>query len=250
MSATFNVLVILAAVATLSSAQFASQLRKCRVDNKEKLNTCLNQTLSDLRPYLSTGIQELSLPPLEPMRIKTIEFRQQQGAVTMQATFNDVTVTGISNFTATFINADPVLRELTVALYIPEMAITGFYILDGQIFLFPARGSGEFWANFKGVDATGTSMMSIETQEDGTERLRISNTNIDFTIEHLRMHLTDLFNGDEILGRAANLFINENGREILQEVKPQVVARLNEMVGKVMNDALSQLPVSAFLVQN
>lgn len=45
-----------------------------------------------------------------------------------------------------------------------------------------------------------------------------------------------------------NRFINENGREILREVKPQVVVRLNDMVQKVMNDALSQLPVSAFLV--
>lgn len=33
----------------------AQQLRKCRVDNKEKLNSCLNQTLNDLRPFLPTG---------------------------------------------------------------------------------------------------------------------------------------------------------------------------------------------------
>lgn len=248
MAVTVNAVVLLVVAVTFSSAtQFASQLRKCSVDNKERLNTCLNQTLNDLRPFLSTGIPELSLPPLEPMYIKTIEFRQGDGPVTIQSTFNEVTVTGLSNFTTNYINADPVRQELTVALYVPEMKVTGLYTLDGQVFLFPARGSGEFWANFRGVDAQGTSQLTIEASPDGTERLRVSNTNIDFTIEHLKIHLNDLFNGDSILGRAANLFINDNGREILREVKPQVVVRLNDMVQKVMNDALSQLPVSAFL---
>lgn len=246
---TVGAVVLLAAMVTLSSAtEFAQQLRKCRVDNKEKLNSCLNQTLHDLRPFLPTGIPELSLPPLEPMQIPSIEFRQGQGAVTIKSTFTQVKVTGLSNYSTTSINADPVQQVLTVGLHVPEMMITGLYKLDGRLFLFPVRGSGDFWANFKGVDATGTSQLSVETQADGSDRLRVTNTDIDFTIEHLRMHLSDLFNGDPLLGRAVNRFINDNGREILREVKPQVVVRLNDVVQEVMNDALSQLPVSAFLV--
>lgn len=39
-------------------------------------------------------------------------------------------------------------QQLTVGLYVPEMLVTGFYRLDGRLFLFPIRGSGDFWANF------------------------------------------------------------------------------------------------------
>lgn len=244
-------IVVMAAVSLGTATQFASTLRKCRVNDNVALNLCLRQTFEDIRPSLRTGIPELSLPPLEPMSLQRIVFRQGDGGViSVSSTFNNVIVSGLSNFTTTYIDANPNSRTLRIGLRIPSLRVTGLYHLTGQFFFLPAEGKGDFWANFDGVDASGTSRINIITGADGQERLRVSQTNIDFTIRDLSIHLNNLFNGDELLGPATNLFLNDNGQEILRDLKPEVMRLLNELVQKVMNDAFSQLPVSSFIQTN
>ncbi|XP_045626413.1 protein takeout [Procambarus clarkii] len=250
MSVIVNLVALLSLAAVAMTAEFVSQLRKCRVDVKVELDECLKQSLEDLRPTFRTGIRELSLPPLEPMSINSIVFNQGAGAVAVEATFTQVKVTGLSNFTTKFVDADPTAEKLTVSLYVPELDITGQYNLKGQIFFLPVTGSGPFVANFKGVDATGDSQLKVARGGDGVDRLSVTNTNIDFTIRDLNLRLDNLFNGDPVLSRTMNLFLNDNGQEILQDVKPEVTRQLNDLVQKVMNDALSQLPVSSFLHTN
>lgn len=250
MSFFYNFAIVLSIAAMAMATEFASQLRKCRVDDNVQLNSCLQQTLEDLRPYLKTGIRELNLPPLEPMHIQRIVFSQGDTGVKVESVFTQVKVTGLSNFTTRFINADPERQQLTVGLSVPRLYVAGDYNLHGNIILLPISGSGTFWADFMGVEATGTSQMNIMTNPAGVQQLRVSQTNVDFTIANMKIHLNNLFNGDKILEETMNLFLNDHGREILQDVKPEVTVRLNELVQKVMNDALSQLPVSAFLITN
>lgn len=247
MSVIVRLLALLSLTTLAMPAEFVSHLRKCRVDNKVELDSCLMQSLEDLRPTFRTGIPELSLQPLEPMSINSIVFRRGEGAVAVESTFTNVEVTGLSNFSTKFIDAIPTTEQLTVGLYVPQLHITGQYIINGQIFFLPVSGSGPFWADFKGVDATGDSQLRVTRNADGVDRLKVTNMNIDFTIRDLKLHLDNLFNGDPILAQTMNLFLNDNGQEILQDIKPEVTRQLNELVQKVMDDALSQLPVTAIL---
>ncbi|XP_068214566.1 protein takeout-like [Palaemon carinicauda] len=228
----------------------ASQLRKCRVGKKVALNDCLKQTLEDLRPSLRTGIPELNLPRLEPMQVPNLVFQQRDGGVTIESTFTDLTVTGLSQFTTTLIDADPVTNTFRVGLNIPQLKIVGTYNLNGRVFILPIIGDGPFNALLNDVIVSGQGNVRVHRSASGTEHLRISGTAIDFTIHRLNIKLDNLFNGDPILGQTVNLFVNQNSQEILRDVKPEVTRQLGELVEKVMNDALSQLPVDAFLITN
>lgn len=236
-------------IASYVKAQFASSLRQCRVDNNIQLNSCLIQTMESLRPHLRTGVKELSLPVLEPMFIPNLNFRQGNGAVNINAVFRNLEIRGLSSFNTTYINADPQSRTLTVGLYIPELRVTGSYDLDGLLILLPIEGRGPFWTTFNGINANGVGNIDI-AGAGPTERLMVSNVQVDFDINRMRVKLDNLFNGDPILGEAVHLFLNENGKEVLAEIKPEIQRRLNELVQKVMNDAFSQLPVDTFLLRN
>lgn len=244
-----RLLPLLSVVTLVMSTEFASQLRKCRLNDKVALNRCLYQTLEDLRPRLKTGIPELGLPQLEPLRIDNLVFRQGDGAVNIEATFMGVTVTGLSRYNTTFINADPVTRALRVGLFIPQLKITGDYVLNGQVIFLAINGNGPFRANLNGVEVNTIGHVGVGRSPTGAEQLTISGSNIDFSINKLVIRLENLFNGDPILGETVNHFLNENSQEILRDIKPEVTRQLNRLVENVMNDALSQLPIDAFLVR-
>lgn len=250
MTSFVSAVVALGLASLVAGTEFASQLRKCSVDNKNALNTCLKQIMEDLRPRTKTGIPELGLPVLEPMQINNIVFRQGDGAVNVQAKFMQVKVQGLSNYTTSYVNADPQALTLSVGLMVPELRVAGLYDLKGQVIVFPVTGSGTFWTNLYNIDASGVGKLSVQQGPDGQERLRVSDTRINFDIRDISLHLSNLFNGDPLLGETVNHFLNQNSQEVLRDVKPEVSRQLNVLIQRVMNDALSQLPVSSFLITN
>ena len=52
------------------------------------------------------------------------------------------------------------------------------------------------------------------------------------------------------IGETVNNFLNENSQEVFAEVKPEVSKQVQNLVIKVMNDALSALPTEKFLKSN
>ncbi|XP_047480556.1 protein takeout-like [Penaeus chinensis] len=217
----------------VAGTEFASQLRKCRVDNKNALNTCLEQIMEDLRPRTKTGKVMSPLSPPHPNPSTS------PSSPPPPRTTDDA---------LPLPSADPQALTLSVGLKVPELRVTGLYELKGQVIVFPVSGSGSFWTNLNNIDASGVGRLSVQQGPDGQERLRVSDTRINFDIRDISLHLSNLFNGDPILGETVNHFLNQNSQEVLRDVKPEVSRQLNVLIQRVMNDALSQLPVSSFLI--
>jgi hypothetical protein len=43
----------------------------------ESVNDCLKESLEDLRPYMSTGIDSLDLKPTDPLMIDNVDLRRE-----------------------------------------------------------------------------------------------------------------------------------------------------------------------------
>jgi len=241
-------LMVLALVWSVSGQNsFADGLQRCSIADKAALNACLRQAMEDLRHLTKSGIPELGVPSIEPMLIPNIQFRQGDGAVTIQAVLSQVEVVGASNFTTNNIDADPTALTLTVDLLLPELKINGNYKLNGNVILFPVRGEGSFWTNLKGVTSNGVSKLTVVKGPDGKDRLQVASTNVDFRIQRIALHLNNLFPRDPVLSQTVNHFLNTNSQEVLKEIKPAVAKQINELVEGVMNDVLSQVPTNVFL---
>jgi len=232
-------LFLLPVLATASN--FAEDLASCSVHSQ--LNICLTQTLEDLRPLMRTGIPQLNLPVTEPMQVDAIEFEQGQPPVLVKAGFSNVVVQGLSNFVTDYIDADPDSQTLRIGLTVPEMDISGLYRINGEVFILPLEGSGSFTTKMTGVTAVGQSNILPVQSVQGRQVLQVDNSDIDFNIGRVFIHMNNLFNGEnELLANTVNKFLNDHSQEVIKEVKPEISRQLTELVTRVMNDAFSELP--------
>lgn len=74
-----------------------SSIRKCPHGDDESLNKCLRQILIDLRPKFTTGVPELNIPPMDPLKITNVAFQHGSGPVKVIASFSNVDVRGLSS---------------------------------------------------------------------------------------------------------------------------------------------------------
>jgi len=230
----------------VQASDFAEDLASCAADNL--LNVCLRQTLEDLRPLMRLGIPQLGLPITEPMNVEAIEFEQGQPPVIIKAGFSNVVVKGLSTFTTDYIDADPNTQTLRIGLTVPEMDISGLYRINGEVFILPLEGSGSFTTKMTGVTAVGQSNILPVQNAKGKQVLQVDNSNLDFNIGRVFIHMNNLFNGEnKLLADTVNKFLNDHGQEVLKEVKPEISRQLTQLVTRVMNDAFSELPADKLL---
>ena len=95
-----------------------------------------------------TGINELSLPPIEPLRIPELKMENGQGSVRVRAVFSNITALGPGNYSINKVRVDLRTLRLDVHLFVPKMELRGLYEVVGNVLLFPIQSHGDFWAFF------------------------------------------------------------------------------------------------------
>lgn len=79
-------------------SNLADYLKVCH-QSDPKLNECIQSSIELLRPKLADGVQELLIPPCEPLQIPKITIKQNAGAISMESEYSSILVHGLSNFT-------------------------------------------------------------------------------------------------------------------------------------------------------
>merc|ERR1719460_2093025 len=209
-----------------AGSNFADSLAECSA--VQELNICLRETLEDLRPLMKVGIPGLGLAVAEPMAVDAIAFQQGgkpglPSPVTIRSTFTNVLVEGLSTFHTDYIDADPLSQTMRIGLTVPVMDISGLYQINGEVFILPLEGSGSFTTKMLDVTAEGFSSIVPVENAEGKQMLQVVDSNLDFKIGKVIIHMNNLFNGEnELLANTVNKFLNDHGQEVLKEVKPAI----------------------------
>lgn len=75
--------------------------------------------------------------------------------------------------------------------------------------------------------------------------LFIQDTNILFFLSfifRLYIQLDNLFNGNKVLGDTMNSFMNENWKEIFDELKPGILEALGSVIVNIANNVFDRVP--------
>lgn len=72
--------------------------------------------------------------------------------------------------------------------------------------------------------------------------LKVENTKLTFTISKLIFHLGNLYNGDKLLGDGTNLFLNENWRDVFNEINKSVFDAFSQILENVLNNIFQKIP--------
>uniref|UniRef100_T1GDW7 Lipid-binding serum glycoprotein N-terminal domain-containing protein n=1 Tax=Megaselia scalaris TaxID=36166 RepID=T1GDW7_MEGSC len=128
-------------------------------------------------------------------------------------------VKGLSRFGVSNVEVDTRIPEFKFKFYFPEIQIKANYSVTGKIMLMPLQGEGIVKANFSDVDATVTLTGTL-VQKDRVPHIEITKIHPEYSIGGSKVHLENLFNGDEKLGSAMNAFLNENWKSVSEEIRP------------------------------
>jgi hypothetical protein len=127
-----------------------------------------------------------------------------------------------------------------VDIELPNIFVDGKYEVDGKIMLLPLRGSGPIHGNFS--DCTGACKIQGERyfDENGLERIRITEFKMKISVGKGWMRLDNLFNGEEVLGNVVNTAINNNFDLFMREFLPLVEKALSDAFKDIAENIVQQ----------
>lgn len=137
-------------------------------------------------------------------------------------------------------------RTLSFDLNIPKLRINALYNLKGNILLLPLVGNGNVAMSMKDVKSTVYTKISIQKKPE--EVIHIDEMKVTFLVGNMRIHLDNLFNGNKVLGASLNMFLNQNAKEVISELRTDLEHGLANIFTGLWNNVFSKLPIKLWLL--
>ncbi|XP_068086392.1 protein takeout [Anabrus simplex] len=200
--------------------------------NDPKLNECAVKHGREALPYVVQGNPQVKIPPLDPLFIPEVRVDQTGsggGAVGAVLTSRDITVTGLKDTIFERANLDLKNRRVDSWYTIPRLEIISKYEIKGRILVLPIEGKGD--ANFTLVGNKLYHWFTYDlVQRDGETFTSLTGEDLTVNASRAYFHLTNLFNGDKLLGDNMNKFLNDNWNDVLQEIGPDIVVAVRKIM--------------------
>ncbi|XP_026673224.1 circadian clock-controlled protein [Ceratina calcarata] len=230
-------------VTTLSTEAIPEYVKQCSRSDP-KLKTCLIDALHHLRPYLSVGIPEIELPSVEPFRMDELTLSLTGGINGYKVQLRELFVKGASNYTVDDIKLG---SPFEAVIRMPALILDAHYSSSGVLIILPASGNGTFHARFDDPKALVKGTVSTKVK-DGKTYLNVDKLDVVLDVKKVQMRVRKIFNNNRILTEATNLFLRENGQEVLKVMEPQLKKKLSTLFAGIVNQLLRHVPVEVFLV--
>ncbi|KDR22096.1 Protein takeout [Zootermopsis nevadensis] len=82
---------------------------------------------------------------------------------------------------------------------------------------------------------------TLETR-DGKQYMVVKNPVTTSTASRSYIHLTNLFNGNELLGNQINNFLNENWKEVDKQLSPSLNVAISKIISSIIEGLTSVVP--------
>ncbi|XP_055703719.1 uncharacterized protein LOC129802123 [Phlebotomus papatasi] len=233
MKCSFIILLAIHQAFTLSTDkknEIPNYIRVCNRNlSPEYLNECVRRSILMLKPRLSRGIPQLSLPPFNPLHLPKVSFSQDQGPINLNSTYTNIKIYGLSDFKLQSVKIDLKKNYFQLQMMFPELYMTADYLISGHILMLPLQGQGLSYGNYTEVETTATLHCERIMGKDKKEHFRIQDLSVDFTIGDAEW----TFDGDNELCTVMNKFINDNWRLIIGEMRPAIQGAMAKIIGKI-----------------
>lgn len=231
-----------------SAAKFPADIPQCKVGD----TVCLPKVITDIVQKYPNGHTGLSIPPMEPLRINRIDIAQGGNSpVSINLNFKDLDLGGLSKAVITRVvgfGSDPKTSKYEVYATVPKIVITGKYKIDGRILVLPIRGEGDAHLVFDNA-VLNVKYKPKVIEKKGKQYIQTERFQLDFDTTQLHINLQNLFNGDKNLGENMNQFLNQNWRDILNELKPAVTFAVEEILKGIINRIFLKIPYNEIFLQ-
>uniref|UniRef100_A0A1B0CZX6 Uncharacterized protein n=1 Tax=Phlebotomus papatasi TaxID=29031 RepID=A0A1B0CZX6_PHLPP len=193
------------------------------------------------------GHRGLHLLPIDPLHVNEIKITQEhESPVNINLVLSNTDIIGLRNVEVTKVKGfekDPtnVLFEAEAAL--KQVALLGRYKIDGRVLILPIQGNGK--SNLT-LDNLTFKIKFKTTQTYKNSKVYIQTKDFLFGFDTTRLHINfeNLFNGDKALSDNMNLFLNENWKDILDELKPAINEAFSQIFNTIINTIFAKIAYS------
>lgn len=231
-----SLIILCSLVVAVYGRSLPSFIKPCKRSDPA-LDTCLIQLIDSIRPNLAKGIPEMRIPPLDPFHVPHLVLDQGSPSVNFQANFRNIVAHGAKNFNLTGARIDFDEPSLTIDVGFPFIKIFSDYNITGKVLVVPIKGNGKCEGNFTNIFAK-VKLLGKYEKKDGKTFLSVQERKIKLKIGALKIHFSNLFNGNKQLSETTNVFINENWRDILEEINPLVEDTIGEVMMQIIKGFL------------
>lgn len=123
----------------------------------------------------------------------------------------------------------------------PIVTLQGDYKINGRVLVLPIQGNGKSTLTFENVDINFKYKPKVIVK-NGKEYIQTDKFKLDFDTAKFSLHFSNLFNGDKALGDNMNTFLNDNWRDILNELKPSITSALEQIFEAIVNRIFAKVP--------
>ncbi|KAL1449649.1 hypothetical protein WDU94_002134 [Cyamophila willieti] len=162
-------------------------------------------------------------------------------------TLRDIDMYGLSNFTITKLKLrEAAGKPFEGKVYLPRMSMNSLYTSSGVLLVIPASGNGTFHADLADTMVTVKGLFS-EKIKDGQKYYHLDKVDLtELNIKSAKMSVAKAYNNNRILLEATNLFLKENGQEVLKVMMPQLKVKISNQIKKVVNHVLENVSANEF----
>jgi len=228
-----NSMLLLAAVATSHQLNLPERVGDASVNNYVRL--VINNLFADL----ATGIPELGIPSMDPLRIINITIPTlivPGGSIDAQV--SSVEVGQLSQLALTSLNLDFHALVMDLRSILPSLKISGSYKLKGNILkIFPLYGDGAFLIQPLNLVMLGGGSLAVDNQG----HVQLTSIAMDTNFTTMVVDFENLLGGGD-LGDTLNLIMTNLGTSVFNQIKPFIIDVLSADIIKVVNLVLSHLP--------
>jgi len=235
------ILCICVLVANTLAAKFPSDLPQCKAGD----TVCLPQVITQIVQGHPKGHAGLAIPPIEPLRINRIDIAQGANSpIAINLSFKNLDLSGLSKAYITKVEGfgpDPTTSKYEVYAVVPKINIVGDYKVDGRVLVLPIQGEGKANLAFDNANLVIKYKPKL-VEKKGKTFIQTERFQLEFETSRLHIHLENLFKGDKTLGDNMNQFLNENWRDIFNELKPAVTYAVEEILKGIINRIFFKIP--------
>ncbi|XP_028151872.2 protein takeout-like [Diabrotica virgifera virgifera] len=208
-------------------------LEPCQQSLKE-VGPCILKNVELVRPRLPNGIPELLIPATKPLTLAEATLKTSGFVIT----FTDIKVFDLDKIDVKEFQFNTETLKIKISVVFPALVGISKYKLKGRVLVLDVDSYGDFYGNFSSTSATVEGQGKLVTKK-GKQYLNIDDASIDVYVETAFVSFAKLFGDNEELTINANKIINENIREILDELHPISVQTIKGVLlgiaGRIFN---------------
>ncbi|XP_069683198.1 protein takeout-like [Periplaneta americana] len=242
-------LILLAVTLYLAHAevpQLPSYFRVCaRFD--PNFGDCVVNSSREVIPHIVKGEIMFNLPPLDPFEIKELKLSHGQGRGQLNMTLRDVKLLGLKDaYLLNYLHDLNKKNHSSFLLTVPQLKVLGTYILSGQILLLPIRGTGNINITLVHTKCMVRNTITVK-KINGRDHFLLTSATVHLDPERMYIYLDNLFNGDKRLGDEMNKLLDENWKEVFDEITPHIAASFLDVLRELTNAISKQFPIDILM---